>query len=77
MNVARVVGVLLAVPAVVLTIQTVGVSNSKYAGEDFSLALATPLLAVVLCGLALVAAQVPHLDRMVAATGRSFETWDR
>jgi ABC-type sugar transport system permease subunit len=39
-------------------------------GPDFSLASATPLLAVVLAFAALVATQVFYLDRMVATTGR-------
>src|SRR6476469_7120630 len=39
--------------------------------SDFSVAAATPLLAVVLGALAVVAVQVLHLDRMVAATGAS------
>jgi ABC-type sugar transport system permease subunit len=38
-------------------------------GADFSVASATPLLAVVLGVLLVVAVQVLHLDRMVAATG--------
>jgi hypothetical protein len=42
-------------------------------GTDFSVAAATPLLMVVLGGLALAAIQVLHLDRMIAATGRDDE----
>jgi ABC-type sugar transport system permease subunit len=38
-------------------------------GGDFSVASATPLLAVVLGFLAMAALQLLHLDRMVAATG--------
>jgi ABC-type sugar transport system permease subunit len=37
--------------------------------SDFSVASATPLVAVVLGALAVVAVQLLHLDRMVAATG--------
>lgn len=50
---------------------TLFMANSDFTVADFSVASATPLLAVVLCGLAVAAAQALHLDRMVAATGRS------
>jgi ABC-type sugar transport system permease subunit len=46
-------------------------ANNGLAGRDFSVAAATPLLAVVLGAVALVAIQVFQLDRMVAATGRT------
>jgi ABC-type sugar transport system permease subunit len=52
--------------------ETVGVSlaraNSTFAGVDFSVASATPLLAIVLGALALIAVQLFHVDRMTAAT---------
>jgi ABC-type sugar transport system permease subunit len=50
---------------------TLLMANGDLTVADFSVASATPLLAVVLCGLAVVSAQALHLDRMVAATGRS------
>lgn len=49
---------------------TLLLANNGFAAQDVSVAAATPLVAVVLGALALVAAQVFHLDRMVAATGR-------
>lgn len=45
------------------------IANNELGVGDFSVASATPLLAVVLCGLAVAAAQALHLDRMVATTG--------
>lgn len=49
------------------------VTHALGGGGDFSVASATPLVAIVLGVLAVVAVQVLHLDRMVAATGRSDE----
>jgi ABC-type sugar transport system permease subunit len=46
-------------------------SSAGFGRSDFSVASATPLLAVVLGALAVIAVQVPHLDRMVATTGAS------
>jgi ABC-type sugar transport system permease subunit len=48
-------------------------NSTTFGSTDFSVASATPLLAVVLGMLAVVAAQVLHLDRMVAATGKADE----
>jgi ABC-type sugar transport system permease subunit len=45
--------------------------QSQLGVADFSVASATPVLAVVLGFLAVAAIQVLHLDRMVAATGKS------
>lgn len=45
-------------------------TSTNTGSVDFSVASATPLLAVVLGALLVAAAQVLHLDRMVAATGR-------
>lgn len=45
-------------------------TNERLGATDFSVASATPLLAVILGAAALVAFQVFHLDRTVAATGR-------
>lgn len=53
----------------VLTLYRLTTTNTAEAGV--SVASATPLLAVVLGALAVVAVQVLHLDRMVAATGDS------
>jgi ABC-type sugar transport system permease subunit len=52
------------------TALTMVLSQNVLGGQDFSVAAATPLLAVVLGAVALVVIQVFHLDRMVAATGR-------
>lgn len=52
--------------------QTVGLamlqSTGAYTAKDFSVAAATPVLAVVLGALALIAVQVLHLDRLRAST---------
>jgi hypothetical protein len=50
------------------------VTQSLGGGVDFSVASATPLVAVILGLLAVVAVQVLHLDRMVVATGKSDAT---
>ncbi len=49
-------------------------THGTLARADFSVASATPLLAVVLGAAALIAVQALHLDRMVAATGKSDES---
>jgi ABC-type sugar transport system permease subunit len=43
--------------------------TTNFSQGDFSVAATTPLLAVVLGALAVIAVQVLHLDRMVATTG--------
>lgn len=48
---------------------TLARATMNFSQGDFSVASATPLLAVVLGGLAVAAVQVLHLDRMVATTG--------
>jgi ABC-type sugar transport system permease subunit len=52
--------------------ETVGVglarANSTFTGVDFSVASATPLLAIVLGALALIAVQLFHVDRLTATT---------
>jgi hypothetical protein len=52
------------------TALTLVLSQNAFAGKDFSVASATPLLAVVLGAVALVVFQVFQLERTVAATGR-------
>jgi hypothetical protein len=49
-------------------------THGNLAGAEFSVASATPLLMVVLGVAALAAIQALHLDRMVAATGKSDES---
>jgi hypothetical protein len=47
--------------------------TNEFGQADFSVASATPLLAVIFGALAIVAVQVLHLDRMVASTGKAAE----